>query len=226
MVYRRYGRPSYRRPYRRPMYRRRRGPYRTAPTYGQIGAKVWKDVQMLKNLINVEFKYKDSGNTGSIDTSGAVRHLNDITQGDGATQRGGAQARLKSLNCLGNIVKHASATQTTVRVLFFIWKDVNLTAPVVSDVLDGGALLDLKNLDEKRNFVILKDRMYTLDADHPIQVIKYYRKLDLKTLWKSGSTNGGSTNTEYGGVYMLVISSEATNTPTYDINTRISFVDN
>jgi len=214
-------------PYRRRGTFRRRGTSRrTGVTYGQIGAKVYKDVQMLKNLINTEFKEQNQAVTSSPSTTGTVTHLNSIAIGDSESTRDGAQVREKSISVTGHTKLHASATDTQVRMVVFIWTNVQGVAPVVSDILKDGDVDSQINTDNKHNYVILKDWNYTLSTQVPRRVFKWYRRIDLKTQWQRGQTGGGSSVMEHGGLYCITISTEATNTPGQNLNFRIKYIDN
>ena len=180
MVYRR----SYRRPYRR--YRRRSYRRRArAPTYGQIGRKVFRDVQRLKNLINVEFKSHLHQTNTSPSTSGHVSYVTNIDKGDSISQRDGDQVRLKSIETRGMYTLNASATSTTVRLMWVLVKNVNGTTPAIGDIIETLGSTDvssLRNLEYRRNVVILKDMVMVLNSETPKRYVKYYRKMDAKLL--------------------------------------------
>lgn len=224
-----YRRQSYRS--RGPSYRRRgttrrRTSYRRPITYGQIGSKVIKDVQMLKGLINVEFKEHNVQLSSNPDTTGSITHLNNISIGDNESSRDGAQIREKSISLTGHWKLGASATDTQVRHIVFIWTAVQQVAPVVADILRGSDVDSQINTDNKHNYVILRDWNMCLSTQVPRKVIKWYKKIDLKTQWQRAQTGGGSSVMEHGGLYSLQISNEATNTPSQALNCRIKFLDN
>lgn len=220
----------YRRSYgrRRRFYGRKRYPKRKpSPTYAQIGYKVYKDVQWLKNQINTEFKYKDNVQGNSIDNAGVVQHLTNVPQGDGPSDRDGSQIRFKSVSARGKITMNPSATHTQFRIIFFIWKRVANTLPAVTDVLSSASTVALKNLDNRRNMVILSDKIYNLDAnDREERNFKFYKKLDMKTLFTTGSTGGTVSDLEENGLFCLMISNQSTLTPTPIINFRTCYIDN
>lgn len=213
---------------RRRTYRRRPMRYRSRPlTYGQIGTKIFRDVNRLKNLINVEFKYNQNTFDTTVDNAGTMHHINVVSQGDGPALRDGAQVRFKSLQFKGRVTMNASATHTQFRLIIFILKRVNQTAPAVTDILDSASTISLKNLDNRRNYVILSDRVYNLEPETRTERnFQFYRKLDMKTIWARASSGGGSSDTEQNGLYALLISSNSINTPTVNIHFRTSFIDN
>jgi len=208
--------------------RRRVYPSRAAvaPTYPQIFSKVVKDVSYLKGLINTEFKFRTLSFSTTMDTTGSVHHLNNISQGDGGSTRDGDQVRVKGVRVRGIYTIHASATTTVLRCIAFVWKNVNNIAPVKTDIVDAG-VNSMRELDERRNVRILWDKTFVLDSvQRPLLQFEKYFPLDIKTLFTRGETSGGSAQTEQNGVYMLVFSDQATNVPSENVDTRCTFVDN
>ena len=226
MVYRR-SNVNYRyKGYRRGGYRRQSRRPTTSLTYGNIGRKVWRDVQTLKNFVNVEFKEDNDSVTTSPDSSGYVDLIFNAAQGDSESTRDGQSCRIKSIQFLGHIKLHASATDTQCRFILFIRKAVNNVLPTVTEVLRTANVQSLRNTDYRHDIVILKDKMFTLNANHPRQIIKFWRKLDLKVLYTRGTTTGGIASLEANGLFCLLISNESTNTPAVDLATRARYIDN
>jgi hypothetical protein len=224
MVYR----GPYNRRSRRSRYRRRRRFRRYAsPTYAQIGSKVFRDVQRLKNLINVEFKSHLHQTNTSPSTSGHVSYVTNVDKGDSISQRDGDQIRLKSIETRGMYTLNPSATSTTVRLMWVLVKNVNGATPAIGDIIEtlgSSDVSSLRNLEYRRNVVILKDMVMVLNSDTPKRYVKYYRKMDAKLLYNGSATD--VTAAESNSVFLVQISDEATNTPTVELNTRVRFIDN
>lgn len=216
------------RPRRRRSTRRRNMPS-AAPTYGQIFNKVVKDVSTLKSLVNVEFKEQTFTSTTAPTAAGVIHFLNQIAQGDAASTRDGLQCRFKSLEHRSTYTLHASATASIVRLIFFIEKDVDLAAPVPGDVLENVSSGDIsivseRNLDNRKNLIILKEFNFVLTTEHPIKIIKWYKKLDMITIYTGAAAT--QANLSSNGLYFVAFTQEATNVPATIHRTRVRWVDN
>lgn len=197
--------------------------------YGNAGSQLWKDVKMLKNLINVEFKVVEKYESGiSAPNSGTISCLNALQQGDDFNRRSGRQVRIKSLQLRFSVTKHTSATASRARVIIFIDKDPNQVQCSTSDVLENSTASTIKafrKLDFRKRFILLKDNVFTLNADTPEQMFVLYKEMDLKVVYDA-SNNGDISDIISNSIHILVIGDESTNTPTFEYNTRIRFIDN
>lgn len=190
--------------------------------------KGFKLASQIASVINTEYKSLDVLYTGTPNAGGDVTLLNDIDAGDTISTRDGVQARMKSLECKWIADRNGSSTQaaTRVRIVFFIWKDPKTVGlvPALTEILDTTApgILALRNLDNRHDFVILKDYFLNLQGTNTSLHGEWYKELDMKTLWKS--TDG--TSVEQGALYVAAYSNEATNTPSVSVNARVRFIDN
>ncbi len=212
-----------RRPRRR--YRKKRG---CTPTYGNMANKVWKDVKYLKSLINTEFKTNDISQGGvNIPSTGTVNTMNGLAQGDDIDDRSGRVVRWKSVQVSGVINLAAStATQSTVRMLLVIDKQPTGVLPTVVQILDLANMTAFRNLDNRKRFVILKDFRVTVNTDHPEKVFKFYKKLDMKTIYDA-SNAGDITDISSNSLHFVFLGDEATNVPTFpSLTFRSRFIDN
>lgn len=208
--------------------RRRRGARRGA-VYGAAAYQLYKDVNKLKNLINVEFKWVDTQLNSTISSSGTFLLLNGIAQGDAAQTRDGAQARLKSLESSANFTLNAAATNATIRCIIFIDLQTDATTPALADVLDNSGLTDptyaSRNLDYRNRFLILKDYRFSLSSTGMQRKNWHnYRKLDLKTVYSGTGATIASIRSQ--PLYILYVSDSASNNPAITAHHRIRFIDN
>lgn len=198
-------------------------------TYYQIGQKVLRDVNMLKNLINVEFKVLNHVTTSTaVPNTGTVMLLNHLALGDDYNSRSGRQVRWKSLQWRCTTNKHASASSSRVRMLFVIDKQCKQALPSASEILDSSVapLIDgFRQLDARKRFVILKDLTFLLNTDRPEITRTGYFKMDMKTVYDA-SDNGDITDIYSNSLYMVMIGDEATNQPTHETNVRLRYIDN
>lgn len=221
-------------PYRRRTYRKR---YRRKPrtrwqNYG-IGLNQLKnDVYKLKNMVNVEYKNHDvEVSSTSMDVNGSITALNYVDQGDGTESRDGSMFRCKSLEMRYNLNLHDNLTApTTVRIILFLDTDPSGTTPTVGQLLDDttNPHLSPRNLDNRSRFVIIYDKLLTLNPNGLERyAAKIFKKLDYKVLI-TGAT-ASAANVKKNGLYSCFLSSQtsgATYKPTYLMHSRIRYIDN
>lgn len=203
---------------------RRRRPKRTLWTSNYY--QLQRDVKNLKNFINVEFKYKDTELSVNPSASGAFYLLNGLQTGDNVINRDGRLVRIKSCQAKYKLTMNASATNTTVRFLWFIDKQANQSTPTGSDLFINVNTQGLKNLNNRKRFVFLKDQTISLSSNSLTEKrFNYYRKLDMKTVYDAGDA-GTIADITTNALYLYVISDEAVNTPSLELYNRIRFIDN
>lgn len=203
-----------------------------APTrwqnYKAGGTQLWKDVKMLKNLINVEFKKHDVYNSVNSNNTGNLILLNGLSNGDDYNDRDGRSVRFKSIQVQTRTLLNPSSTNTVFRMILFLDKQANAGSPAVTELLDvsTAARTDaFRNLDYRKRYVILKDKRFTINSDYPEKIVDFYKKLDMKTIYDDSSTstiNDITTNS----LYLYLVSDEVTNTPATLYNVRLRFIDN
>ncbi len=225
MPYRKYNR----RP--RSTWIQRARPYvNTASTVAGIAAKtaaLGMTVYKMKQLMNVEFKSIDVEALPLTPTpTGIVSLLNASIQGDDFDNRDGRQIRFKSIRVALNIRMNASATQTSMRAIIVLDKQPNGILMVLTDLLTAVGITQFRNLDNRKRFVILWNRVVNLsDNGSQITTIQYYKKLNMHTTYDD-SNNGNITDIETNAMYLVLISTEATNTPSVFTSVRMRFIDN
>lgn len=221
--------------YRRRRYTRRRTRRRAPPrrsnyknySYWGIVRKVARDVGRLKNLVNVEFKKIDVGPTDlATYASGHVICLNPVATGDDYNARDGRQIRMKSIELKIRATAHASSTDTTVKVALVCQKDVDGAAPAVGDIFDSQVVNSMRNLSERRDIFVMWQRIINIPLNtRRVATTHMYRKIDMKTVFNANNA-GTVADIETNGLFLYLLSTEATNTPTVNYASRIRFVDN
>ncbi len=194
---------------------------------GQI-VRLAHDVYKLKSLINVEYKsIRQAWPTGP-DTTGSVIALTDIPGGTGFNARTGRKVKLVSIRHQGKVSLHASATNTFGR--FVVVRD-NLgdtTAPTIADLFGSATnmLNGLSRLDDAQTnaqFTVLYDKWYTLNsATQENMRINKFKKITFHITF----TGTGATDEGKGCVYLMDVSSEATNVPAVTVITTSKYIDN
>lgn len=224
-------------PYNKRVNKKKRpnGWKRRLQVYGKAGSQLYKDVSLLKGLINTEFKFKDTYNTGgsladSVTTTGTFYLLNGISESVDYNGRTGRTIRIKSIQLRAEGVKNssASAVATDIRLVLFWDMQPNGSAPTIGSLLETGtqsSLYAFRNLNYRHRYVILSDKRVRMDSDdYNVKLMEYYAKCNQKVIYASPSNGIGDIAT--GSLYLLAISNEATNTPTMHFMSRIRYIDN
>ncbi len=195
-------------------------------TYGNVLDKVITDVAKLKGLVNTEFKQSDATVTGVVSSTAGFVLLNGMVKGDDFDTRDGRQIRVKSVQLSIRYVMSSSATFSQMRCIIFIDKQPNEITPVVLDLLDSAAMQAFRNLDQRKRFVILYNNVVSMSINGMRGgMIDYYKRLDMKTVFDD-SDAGDITDISTNAIWLMLISTEATNTVTISRSTRIRYIDN
>lgn len=224
--------PRYRNYRRRYRPRRRYGRRRTqAPTYGQIGRKLYSDVNWLRKkvqLLNVEVKNHDYNQLSQVlnpMSTAAFYPLNIPAQGDTAETRDG-----NSIKMLSQHVRY-SITCTTpghrVRVIMIQLSASNGAIPALSEVLEYGTTFDsLRNLTETRRIKVLYDKTHVARTDSGLEIMGQinHKTQEHVKLSLAGGNSWGSA--EYGAIGLCFFNDQSTNAGVFDIVARTRYVDN
>lgn len=197
-----------------------------AHTAWSLGKKAIQGVQYLRGLINVEYKYADAGITTDTPTNaGNITYLSGIAQGDGNVNRDGTSVLMKSLYMRWQINMHASAVNTVLRMIIFVDTENRGALPAVTDILQTADARAFMVRENGTRFNILHDKLYIFNINtNAVTIGKLYKKLFFHSKY-TGSSAAVTAQLE-NGVFILLISDQATNTPTVVFNTRMRFIDN
>lgn len=212
---------------RRRGYRRGRRMRRGRPiTYGQIGRKVWRDVKWLKSVVNVEKKHLEYTANTTSSTTAAFVLINGSVPGDTGESRDGQSIKMTSTLVRYTVVVNGSATASVHRVIIFIDTQPNAATPAAGDILDTATnVLSPINITYGTRFKVLRDIIVHVDSTNKIRTVKKFIKLHSHTKFNAG-TAGTIADISRNALYMLHMSSEATNVPTFDYFVRTRFIDN
>ena len=220
-------------PYRR--YRRRRGYRRRyrrrAPSYGQIGRKVYGDIMWLKKKVsnlNVEVKRFDTLATGVVQQhsgSATVVSISDIAQGDTDITRDGNSLKCTNLSIRLGLGKPSVDTEQTVRFMVFKCLGPSSAASVTELLEDPTTSLETwRNIDRSRNYKVLIDDFITMAENG--DTTERFRTYNRKIMSHIKYDNSAGNSAQYGGLFYLIMTDEATNRASYSVSTRLRFVDN
>ncbi|MGN7614506.1 hypothetical protein ACQZV8_20750 [Magnetococcales bacterium HHB-1] len=188
---------------------------------------ILKDLRFLKSVINVEHKFVDKDLAGAVSsTTGSITPLSNLAQGDDYNARNGRSIKLSSLHVRGTVNANASATTTKVRLIIFNDRVSNGSTPAITDVLASSDPMSFLNLNNTSRFKIIYDRLYRLtdDQDNSVKTFRCNKKLGWHAKYNGSAGNVNEMQT--GHLWFLILSDQATNTPSVDIHTRLRFVDN
>ncbi len=195
-------------------------------TYGNVLDKMVGDVARLKGLINTEFKQADTTATGVVGTTASILLINGLAKGDDFDTRDGRQVRMKSAQIAITYKMSQSATFSQIRCMVVIDKQPNEILLVITDLLDSQAMQTFRNLDQRKRFVILKDEVVSMSIDgEQGGIIKWYKRMDMKSIYDD-SDAGDITDISTNALYLILFSTEATNTVTISRSTRVRYIDN
>lgn len=162
----------------------------------------------------------------TVGTTPVINELTAIAQGDDYNGREGRSILAKSLYLRGYIQKNASATISVMRMIVVMDTMNQGTAPTWGDVFNStdvsSPLSPTNSGGALGRFKILYDKLYRLTADTPTANLYVYRKLHHHIKYEGTA----STDTVRNAIYILSLSTEATNTVGRDIFSTLKFYDN
>lgn len=209
------------------MRRSRRSWYDKKYSAQQLAVKAWKATKYLKGLVNSEMLHKDTTLTMSSAQTN-IQSLVAIAQGDTDAGRTGNSLLLRNIYIRGSMNINAAVTGNT-RITLALVKDTQQTSdatPAVSDIFQSSTDPDsLLATGQFGRFKLLWRKTYCLTpvggGRNVINLHKYWKVYD--HIRYNGSA---STDIQKNGYYFVAISSENTNFPGINFNSRIGYRDN
>lgn len=201
---------------RRPMRRFRRRGRRSTKAVAYKALKLAKKANKLPELKQNEITWSAT----SVSSSGTMEELSVVAAGTGNNQKVGDRINPTSLRFRGTMNIHASATSSLVRLIIFRWNS-GLFTTTVGDILVAGTIKSFKSQDKRFESEILYDRVFKLNSVERPELF-FQGKLKLK---KPIAYAGGASAANRNSIGYLILSDEATNTPTVDISSRMWFRD-
>ena len=173
--------------------------------------------------------------TGSLvaDTTGTLSLLNGIARGDDIDERDGREVIMKSIQINGlNAVTSGTGVDQTHRVILVYDKQANAAACTGAQVLDTTAAnitLAVRNLENRKRFVILMDKVFRLSASgesNSSVAWRYYKRFNLPVTFNTG-TAGTIADIVTGSLYLFSFGNIAAGATagTLVVNCRIRYSD-
>jgi len=217
-----------RRTYRRNGYRRR---YPRKSTGGldliRTATAAYRGVKYLKGLVNVEkHALYTNGNNAVDNTTGVLNCLNLIAQGDLEANRTGDSVMMKMLHLNYKVQINASASHTAFRMILFLYKQPQGATPTIQFPLEAASHVSCYNNDNTGLYTILYDKTINLSIagvqEKSLSVTRKFYQLHETFDGTTAAVGDIQTN----ALWMLMVSDEATNTPTCLWRSELLFIDN
>ncbi len=211
--------------------KRRRGfnpLYKAAvPAIGYVAMKAAKLVA--RKYLNTELKYIEWPHPQAVVTAAGtdLTAITSVAQGLTETTRVGNSIRLKNMQ-LRMYGFHNSAGSDVQWLRLIVFRDTMQqgVAPTVAQLLEGTShVLRFLERDQDHRFNILRDKVWTMSVTGQQGFyFKMFREVDTHVKFVGTAANAASNG--QGSLYVMLISSEATNGPQVDFNARVRFIDN
>jgi len=196
-----------------------------------MAAKALSYAKYFASLINVEQKYFDVSAVTNTSSTAAVLNLSNIAEGSDYNNREGNSILLQSLYFGALITQNSSSTQSFMRIMIVRDNDQRGVDPTAADILETTAsfqvlISPLLHYTNKR-FSILLDKTLSFAnvGDSYAQKFEFNHKFNRQHIMYQSTTGADGSNWE-GGLYLLLVSSEATNTLSTVWYNRLEFTDN
>lgn len=184
-----------------------------------------KSVKKLKKNSKRELKFIESGVVSlTPSTTATITYLSASAQGTTNVGREGNVIYVKSMYFRGTCIQHVSALTTVIRFLIVMDKDNQGAAPITTDILDSSDVNSQTSKVNTKRFRILTDKTMTMDtASNNLIKYKFYHRMNRTLYYKgtSAAASDGLTN----AIYVLILSNQAVNTPSFAYSSRIRFTD-
>jgi len=184
-----------------------------------------------KQVVRPEVKYMNTGSTNvtttNFDNAGQCFYLSICGTGDTDEDRSGSEVHAKYIRFRMNVLKPIAGAQVqlTCRVILFIDKENRQSMPAVTNILETANATAQYTMENINRFRILKDELFTLDAQHTMKLVTYNAVLKHKIHYQT--TAAAVTAADEGSVFLLVLSDStaANGSPSAQFDSRISFTD-
>lgn len=214
---------------KRKTYGRRRPTGRLSYTKGARSAlalakQAAQDIWYLKGLVNSEMLHSQSLGSTTAPSTGVMTLLNGFTQNDTASGRTGNSVLMRNVHLRLGFIQNAAATTTTYRVMLF-WdtQQVGDTNPAVTDLLETTSPYSPLATANVGRFKVIKSWFFTTDdTKSQTRLLECYKDFRVHTRF-NGTAN---TDIQKNGLYLMAISDQAVNTPTYSYSWKVGYHDN
>lgn len=194
---------------------------------GPVG-KIAKTVGGLIQMVNTEKKYVD--NTVALtpvpNTGVSIATYTTMAQGLGDQARMGNTIKGKSISGKMYLQKNIGVQTSALRLLWILDKECDGSVPSLSNILDNVDIVSGVNRDFSKRFVILKDKLMTLnDGGGQTKFYKFYFPTDFHIHFDG--TTAAITDAKENQVFLFAISDQVSDyAPTITHFGRFNYYDN
>lgn len=218
-------------PYKRRYYNNNRGSPWGNWVRRQAGTSSLWDIatsaagSLITKFVNTEHKFFDYAPSAlTPGTTGFVNALSLVPLGVAASEREGRQFRATSLY-IRFVLRLAPAIVADAFRILLVQAKTD-TVPVIGDILQSANTLAPRNLNEVRDYKVLSDKIYNLDAVKTQQIQSTLSlKLNHKVQFNTADTAGAATP-EFGHLYLIAVGRENTLPTTMTYWSRLRYIDN
>lgn len=155
--------------------------------------------------------------------AGVMIGLNSISGGGANDERDGTKVNFFNIDIRWQCVLHSSDVVTQCRVIVF--RDsmqVASTVPLPAQLMSTTSPLSQVNVLNRNRFVVFYDRTMVVGTGMGrVKTGRFNKRVAFETHW-SGATAGSHLK---NGLYMLIITDESTNFPTFNWSSRLMYND-
>lgn len=190
----------------------------------EVARKGYHLAKKIARLVNVEIKNHDIDQTGTftVPNTGIVHDLTVIAQGDSKGTRDGSSIKPLRVSGRLSINSSGSATFTKLRMILVRGKQENGVIPTISTYFETVDPLSPKNHNNRFQSKTLFDKTFIFNS-----VDKKTGYMDInETLFGHVHYTDATTAIEDGGLYLIMLSDQATNVPSLGYYIRVSYTDN
>ncbi len=172
----------------------------------------------------VEWKRIDGTTLAAVTSTTTFILQNGIGTGDFINQREGRIVYLKSIQIAYVWSQHASATQTSLRVMIVQDRQPNELIFPILDYLVTENVTSFRNLDNRSRFITHYSAVHTMsNTGEKNGYASFYKKLNIKTVYDN--TGALVVDITTNSFYLLFLSSEPTNAPSILHNARLRYAE-
>jgi len=211
-------------------YAKRKRSFKKKPWYRKkydtisLAKKALQGVWYLKGLVNSEMLHNQGLGSTTTNNAGTMTLLNGMAQNDTSSGRTGNSILMRNVHLRLGFEQHASATVTTYRVIL-LWDTQQTadTSPAVTDVLESASPYSPLATANVGRFKVIKNWFFTTDdTKAQTKLIECYKQFRVHTRY-NGTAN---TDIQKMGLYLLTLSDQATNVPTFRYSWKVGYHDN
>lgn len=189
---------------------------------GQINYAV-RNANFVRTYLRPELKRYEEVATNATSSTATIIHITSVVGGPDEDDRIGNRIFAKYVTMNLSATINASATATICRILLVVDTDNTGTDPTAALILEtANNVLSPINSDYTQRFTTLIDRIVNLSINGQNNwVDKVYKRCNFMINY----TGPAGTETAKNNIYLLLLSNEATNTPTIGYYFRLAFTD-